>query len=622
MDLLKASKIILIFTLSVIYVLAWKIQASILLNWDVSWILQITKRLLAGGSYIKDFFDPNPPMILFLFSPIIFLKKLLSINIILALRIYFFGLSTISLCLCYSFIKSIFPIQEKFLRNIFISTIAATLLILPNYQFGQREHLLLILVFPYLLCTASRLQGNAINNYLASFVGIFAGLGFAIKPYFVLTFLLIELYFIFQQPNKRAWIKTETCIIASILFLYACSLFIYFPDYISIIVPYIARYYNGFDDSSLLSFILYSPAIYCGFGLLYYVCLRHLKSYQALSSILAIALIGFLASYFLQNGIFYYRILPAFSMSFLLMVFLFSLLRTQHHILLRNYIYLIVIVLLQSIFLLYCCRDIWTFIVFNPNVFFIYFAIVFALLLFISHEKKSLLKSCLTIFTIITLGILFSYIAQRTEWYNHQFSLTLILLFFLFSFSLPSKKYYYSFLAIIGALSFAFPVYLTSIDYSHSISRKEKLMPLVTFLQAHAKNKSVYFFSTTITHMFPSIDYAESTSASRLPFFLSLPGLLKQTRNTPFASQQIQDRDYFLKMVAEDLRKNKPEFVFIDASENKAHLGTIQFDYLNYFLKNAEFKKEWPEYSYFTTLESVPTYKFIVYRRKSFEFVG
>lgn len=34
-----------------IYLLAWHMQAHILLNWDVSWLMHASKRLLAGGSY-------------------------------------------------------------------------------------------------------------------------------------------------------------------------------------------------------------------------------------------------------------------------------------------------------------------------------------------------------------------------------------------------------------------------------------------------------------------------------------------------------------------------------------------------------------------------------------------
>src|SRR3990167_10746289 len=84
-----------------IYFSAWMIQAHLLLNWDVSWLMLETGRLLRGGKYVTDFFEINPPLILYLYIPPVILNKIFSINIILALRLYIFFLTSGSLYFCF-----------------------------------------------------------------------------------------------------------------------------------------------------------------------------------------------------------------------------------------------------------------------------------------------------------------------------------------------------------------------------------------------------------------------------------------------------------------------------------------------------------------------------------------
>src|SRR3990167_3346116 len=90
-----------------IYLLAFLLQTQLLLNWDVSWLMLTTKKLLSGGHYGKDFFEINPPMILYLYIPPVLISKFFLISRIFALRIYIFLLTSISLLLCYPLLKKI-----------------------------------------------------------------------------------------------------------------------------------------------------------------------------------------------------------------------------------------------------------------------------------------------------------------------------------------------------------------------------------------------------------------------------------------------------------------------------------------------------------------------------------
>ena len=68
-----------------------------------------------------------------------------------------------------------------------MATLAATA------SFGQREYLCVVLVMPYLALSAARAQENHEVDTLGSLlVGLLAGIGFAIKPYFLAVPALIE----------------------------------------------------------------------------------------------------------------------------------------------------------------------------------------------------------------------------------------------------------------------------------------------------------------------------------------------------------------------------------------------------------------------------------------------
>jgi hypothetical protein len=62
---------------------------------------------------------------------------------------------------------------------------------LPWGAFGEREHVTLILVLPYVLLFALRDEGTRVPTGLALWGGMFAGFGFAIKPHFAIPWALL-----------------------------------------------------------------------------------------------------------------------------------------------------------------------------------------------------------------------------------------------------------------------------------------------------------------------------------------------------------------------------------------------------------------------------------------------
>ncbi len=107
-------KIIYLLVASLLLILAYMIQNLGLLAGDVGSLLYDTKLMLGGGTYVTDFMETNPPMIFYLYSPVVILGKLFSLNLTLLFRIYVLVLIFISVTLCIKLLTRIFDKKEEY----------------------------------------------------------------------------------------------------------------------------------------------------------------------------------------------------------------------------------------------------------------------------------------------------------------------------------------------------------------------------------------------------------------------------------------------------------------------------------------------------------------------------
>ena len=408
-----------------IYAFSLTIQSLLFLNWDVASLLYATKLLLAGGSYVNDIFTPNPPMILYLYTlPIIF-SQLFNLNIVNVFSVYVYGLCTISIVMCYILIKGYFSNQDRHLLGIFMVILTISYMVLPIYEFGNRDHLLLILSMPYLLTVVSRLKGNKVDPRFAIIIGLFAGIGFAIKPQFLITLALIELYTMFFQRNILAWIRIETLVISAVLVTYAATTFLFHANFIYIIVPFLMRNYYSAIGMSLSLISWYPPTLFCFMTVAFYLFVQQSKK-NILFNILLIALIGFLFSIYLQRTLFYYHFIPALSIALLLSVMMLYLFVNS-----ANTIDMIKATTLALTFIIidvYNYYYTWSYILLNPWYFYSFFFLLYFLLLLNNNSKLSILSAFIRVSFIVMIGVLGSSILIKTGYFTHRFLIVLLLM--------------------------------------------------------------------------------------------------------------------------------------------------------------------------------------------------
>lgn len=620
-----------------IFSFAWYLQSQILINVDVSWLLEATKRMLAGGTYTKDYFENNPPWILYFYIPPVIFEKVFS-SIVLAMRSYVFLLSFVSLSLSYYFFKQIFAKQDIVLARLLTVIFAILFLIFPMGDFGQRDHLFLILSMPYFLMMVLRLQDHKINPKFAMLIGLLAGSVFLIKPYFLVSLFIVEFYYLIKRKNIFVCFRPETVSILVLLILYAGILFFRHPDYLHIVLPHALRWcYLGTRKPWII--VVYNQwANYCYLPILFYIATYEVNRYKQFSFVMLLVFVGFMASYLLQQEDWPYHLKPAFSMAIILNVIcLYFYINTPNK---NKYVSILMsayVLLLLSLF--------------NPNSDFlnnnviahpfVYFGLIASVFIFVLCQivqKYKTLNWFAVLLLSLWIGYLFNYYTVKSFHSGHYFfsitSVFLIITFACFIKGDLKNKLFNSFITALGLLIFLLPYYITYSDYCSFKNQLVAFEGLKKYLNQNAAGNSVYFFVTNPA-VFPTIKGSNNvTSASRFSFFWSLPGMIKQSyfpMDEKIKKILNKDKNYLIDMISEDLITKKPKYVFVDALDKKASLyfinlkqkniSYIPFDYISYFKSSADFNKAWASYHYVTTLTgytnqfSYPLYKFSVYQR-------
>ncbi len=305
--------------LSILLVLTYCLQISLYLHADMLYLLYAAKRMLLGGSYATDFFETNPPLIMYLYMPALTISKWTGITILHIFRLYILCYCLITLSLCHALIESA-TISPLF-RHVILFSLAIAVLFLPAHEFGQREHIFMLCTFPYIFAMILRLENKPLSASAGMAIGAYACIGIALKPFFLSLPLLLECYYLLQKRSLRASLRPETITIAIGLCCYMASALYLFPDYFHVILPIVSDLYFAGTALPLRDFFNniyadYALACIAFMGLIYFFNMPN--HFPVVSRVLFIALAGFSMAFCIPHACFYYHILPAFGTAYLL----------------------------------------------------------------------------------------------------------------------------------------------------------------------------------------------------------------------------------------------------------------------------------------------------------------
>jgi len=203
---------------------------------DVAWNLYVARALLGGGRLGVDLFENTPPMIFALKVPAVALAGALG------LREWSVWIAVVAILACAAAFLALHLSREWRIAQgggavATVAALVAALVLIPNGDFGQRDHVTAILVIPYVFLVARRWGGTAVSAQLAILVGALAGVGIGIKPHFVLLPAAL-LVLSARRIGIRGVFTPEHLAIGAVGIAYIAGVVAFFPEYLSYAAAY------------------------------------------------------------------------------------------------------------------------------------------------------------------------------------------------------------------------------------------------------------------------------------------------------------------------------------------------------------------------------------------------
>lgn len=257
------------------------VQRKSYLNHDVAFYTWVADQVIGPKSYGHDVYDSNPPLSFLLYSPAGIAGRMIGFD--LAVRLWICTIALLAVLLCRK-------ASPEHLRTIVPLSLALFFALGLPREFGQREQLALLLCAPYV-------SGSIDDRRWALASGVMAGIGFSIKPYF-----LVALGLVFLSRRK---VKTEECAIAFTGIAYALLLLLCFREYIFEAMPVTREAYWAFEreEGYTLPAIMTAAFLLTSAGI-------WLLSRKRQGTDFLLAAIGFAAAAIIQGKYFYYHLLP------------------------------------------------------------------------------------------------------------------------------------------------------------------------------------------------------------------------------------------------------------------------------------------------------------------------
>ena len=285
---------------------------------DNAFLLYAAGRVLDGAKLYVDIVEINPPLIIAFNFPPILIARLTGVSELLVFRIGVACLLGLSILASQVGLRAILSNGDSRLRPYLTVLIAFVLFLLPGEVFSEREHLMLALVLPYLFVTIARQMDRPIPTLHAHVTGALAGFGFALKPQFVVLWLLLELW---QAAKRRAWpkLRPENGWVAVVLAVYALAVVGLTPEYLDVVGRLGGPYLAFLRNSPIMTLVFGEGARLPVVALLAYVALRKRCPRPSLITGLAVAVLGLLIVGTIQGKGWSYHFYPASATSLLLL---------------------------------------------------------------------------------------------------------------------------------------------------------------------------------------------------------------------------------------------------------------------------------------------------------------
>jgi len=274
---------------------------------DVVWQFWVARQITNGAVLYRDIWEINPPLWFWSAVPIHHVAGWGQIPPLRLLVAVIVGTGALSALLTGHLAGLTSPVA----RLAMMLLIFWLVVVMPIYDFGQREQLALICALPYAALIARRSTGAVVATALAVVVGAMAAYGFALKHYFAAIPIMLEIWLIVRNRSQWRAIRPEVCVLAASALIYGLAVFAFAPGFFSHSVPMVHTAYHGYESSWKMMFLrpwfviwAFATAFFLTFGGAF-----GRKASPLVSTVLIVAA-GFAFAYFLQRKGWLYHSVP------------------------------------------------------------------------------------------------------------------------------------------------------------------------------------------------------------------------------------------------------------------------------------------------------------------------
>ena len=210
------------------------------MNHDAAWYFHMANVWLDGGTLYRDVVDTNPPLIVFLTAIPVWIARAVggSQPPVFEATVLFLAAGSATAC-----VRPIWRTWQTDLSRGLISILLVFALFpFVGGDFGQREHFSAILVAPFVLEACAAAVGQSAGRLRSIVVGVLAGLGFALKPYFVIAWIAVEIALAILQRPLRTWRRPAAMAVVASMLAYAVIVITLVPNYLSLALEVIHLY--------------------------------------------------------------------------------------------------------------------------------------------------------------------------------------------------------------------------------------------------------------------------------------------------------------------------------------------------------------------------------------------
>jgi len=262
------SNIVFLIALCLCALLWYSTQAQFMSNGNIAWLTMGAERLLAGQSLSNHIYETNPPLSVLIYIPAALLGNVLAIPAVTVNTYLTFFLCCLSLLAVHHIIKKFEFLSANNRKSLLVGYFVGITTYAALF-FGDREHLMILALVPFVLCQICFIQKITVQKPLLLTCMIPGAALVLVKPHYGLIPVALMLERVVREKRIASFFQADFWALTFSTILYGATLLIFFDDYLTVIFPDVFNLYVAtYDTSSLMKLLQTSVVLFLAFILI------------------------------------------------------------------------------------------------------------------------------------------------------------------------------------------------------------------------------------------------------------------------------------------------------------------------------------------------------------------